>query len=277
MIIIADSGSSKTDWRLITNDGVIEKAQTRGLNPHLISALDFKKEIQKSELVEWPINSIEKVYFYGAGITGQNLQEKLAKWLNSHFEDAKISVESDLLAAARAAHGNNQGVIGILGTGSNCGYYDGQKIENNIPPLGYILGDEGSGNALGRRLLTLFLRSELSDEISNSFEVFYPDYASLLSKVYSQQQVSPFLASFVPFIHNHLSDKDIHKMVKQELRKYFDLLEWYSSISDVALVGSVAYYFSEMIEEIADEKGLKLGAILKSPIDALTLYHQLEI
>jgi len=277
MIIIADSGSSKTDWRLITNDGVIEKAQTRGLNPHLISALDFKKEIQKSELVEWPINSIEKVYFYGAGITGQNLQEKLAKWLNSHFEDTKISVESDLLAAARAAHGNNQGVIGILGTGSNCGYYDGQKIENNIPPLGYILGDEGSGNALGRRLLTLFLRSELSDEISNSFEVFYPEHASLLSKVYSLQQVSPFLASFVPFIYDNLSDKGIHKMVKQELRKYFELLEWYSSISDVALVGSVAYYFSEMIEEIADEKGLKLGAILKSPIDALTLYHQLEI
>jgi N-acetylglucosamine kinase-like BadF-type ATPase len=276
MMIIADSGSTKTDWSLVSNDGHAEGTITIGLNPHLISENDFTAAFQDSKLSEWAKLDVRHIYFYGAGITGQNLQEKIAKSLNSYFEEAKISVESDLLAAARAAYGNNQGVIGILGTGSNCGYYDGRKIEKNIPPLGYILGDEGSGNALGRRLLTLFLRSELSDEISNSFEVFYPEHASLLSKVYSLQQVSPFLASFVPFIHDHLSDKGIHKMVKQELRKYFELLEWYSSISDVALVGSVAYYFSEMIEEIADEKGLKLGAILKSPIDALTLYHQVK-
>lgn len=274
MMIITDSGSTKTDWRLVSNDGHKEEAQTIGLNPHLVTEDDFNVAIQESALDEWAKHDVRNIYFYGAGITGKNLQEKLAKWLKSHFKDAIISLESDLLAAARAAHGNSQGVIGILGTGSNCGYYDGHKIEKNIPPLGYILGDEGSGNALGRRLLTLFLRSELSDEVSNSFKIFYPDHPNLLSKVYSQQQVSPFLASFVPFIHNHLSDQGINQMVRQEFVKYFELLEWYSSISDVALVGSIAFYFSEMIEEIAAEKSLKLGAILKSPIDALTLYHQ---
>ena len=203
MMIIADSGSTKTDWRLVSKEGHKEEAQTIGLNPHLISEIDFTAAFQDSNLTEWAKLDLHHIYFYGAGITGKNLQEKLANWLKSYFEDAKISVESDLLAAARAAHGNSQGVIGILGTGSNCGYYDGHKIEKNIPPLGYILGDEGSGNALGRRLLTSFLRSELSDEISSSFKIFYPEHASLLSKVYSQQQVSPFLASFVPFIHKH--------------------------------------------------------------------------
>ena len=170
MIIIADSGSSKTDWRLITNDGVIEKAQTRGLNPHLISALDFKKEIQKSELVEWPINSIEKIYFYGAGITGVKLQENVAQWLQITFNRADIVADSDLLGAARAIYGSKEGMIGILGTGSNSGYFNGTEIEKRVPALGYILGDEGSGNALGKRLVISFLREELPNTLANKLK-----------------------------------------------------------------------------------------------------------
>ena len=172
MIIIADSGSSKTDWRLITKDGVIEKAQTRGLNPHLISELDFKQEIQNSELIEWPTNSIAKVYFYGAGITGLKMQRNVAQWLQITFKKANIVADSDLLGAARAIYGSKEGMIGILGTGSNSGYFNGTEIEKRIPPLGYILGDEGSGNALGKRLVVSFLRDELSGTLSNKFKSF---------------------------------------------------------------------------------------------------------
>ena len=204
------------------------------------------------------------------------MQEKLAKWINKHFKDARVSIESDLLAAARATLGNNPGRIGILGTGSNSGYYDGHTIIDNIPPLGYILGDEGSGNALGKRLISLFLRSELSDDIANEFKTFYPDYKNLLGEIYGQQQTSRLLASFVPFINRYLSDQLINKMVRREFRNYFEVLSMYSTNADVALIGSVSYYFSEILHEIAVENSINLSMILKSPIDALTMYHLQE-
>jgi glucosamine kinase len=274
MMIIAESGSTKTDWRLVSDDGQMEELQTIGLNPHIITENDINAAIEKSNLSDWSRRDVRDIHFYGAGVTGKKLQEKISKWLKSHFKDARINAESDLLAAARATFGNSKGIIGILGTGSNSGYYDGNRIANNIPPLGFILGDEGSGNALGKQVISLFLRSELSDDTSDALKIFYPEYDSLLSEVYRQQQVSRLLASFAPFIKSHLSDKKIYNMVKQEFNKYFVLLDGYSPISDLALVGSVAYYFREIIEEIAQERGIKLGPIMKSPIDALTLYHQ---
>jgi len=276
MILIADSGSTKTDWRLITGDGQTEATQTKGLNPLVIDETDFKKAVSESSLNEWAKLDIQHIYFYGAGITGKNVQEKLANWLKKTFKDAKISIESDLLAASRAALGNNPGRIGILGTGSNSGYYDGKNIIENIPPLGFILGDEGSGNALGKRLISLYLRSELPADITEELKIFYPEYNNILSEIYNQQQTSRLLASFVPFIHWHLSDEVINKMVKQVFGKYFTLLSGYSSNADLALIGSVAYYFADILNEIAVDNGIKLTTILKSPIDALTIYHQQE-
>jgi N-acetylglucosamine kinase-like BadF-type ATPase len=274
MILIADSGSTKTDWRLISNDGQIVSTQTIGLNPHVITLNDFETVINESLLKEWMNHEIKQVHFYGAGVTGKYLQEKLTKWLKNPFKDAMINIESDLLAAARAALGSNSGLIGILGTGSNSGYYDGESIVENIPPLGFILGDEGSGNALGKGLISLFLRSGLTADITAELKIFYPEHNNLLSEINSQHHTSRLLASFVPFIHYHLSDEAINKMVRQEFQKYFKILSVYSSSTDVALIGSVAYYFSEILNEIALDKGINLTTILKSPIDALTLYHQ---
>ena len=277
MIIIADSGSSKTDWRLITNDGVIEKAQTRGLNPHLISELDFKQEIQNSELTEWPINSIEKVYFYGAGITGVKLQENVAQWLQITFNKADIVADSDLLAAARAIYGTKEGMIGILGTGSNSGYFNGTEIEKRVPALGYILGDEGSGNALGKRLVVSFLREELPNTLANKFKSFYPEHKDLLNNIYGSSEPARLLASFVRFIHQNGEDSFLRQLILDEFTKYFRVIRKYENITNVGLVGSVAYYFNDTLQELAITEGIKLYKVMKTPIEALTLYHQVEI
>ena len=278
MIIVADSGSSKTDWRLITSIGGREALQTAGLNPNVTSKDNFKSVIQNSELLNWSSLAIERVYFYSAGITGRDMQEKLAGWLRPFFKKAQILTDSDLLGAARAVYGYDTGMIGILGTGSNSGYFNGHEIKEHIPPLGYLLGDEGSGNALGKRLITLFLRNELPPEIETSFKAFYPEYQSLLNNVYADDQPAKFLASFVPFIIQYKNHPIIMKLIHDEFARYFNLIKnGYQGNRQVGLVGSIAYYFREGLEKEAKRFGIKLSRILKSPIEALTLYHQTEI
>ena len=277
MIIIADSGSSKTDWRLISGDGVIKEVNTSGLNPQILSGTDFVRVIRDSDLIQWPLEDIEKIYFYGAGITNKQIKVDLIRWLKSIFSNAEIEAYSDLLAAARALYGNNSGLVGILGTGSNIGYYNGSELEKSIPILGYLLGDEGSGNALGKRLTVAFLRNELSPTLNNEFMSFYPDYNNLLSNIYKNEQPARLLASFVPFIHQHLESKIIGKMVEEEFTKYFRLFKKLENISGIALIGSLAYYFKPVLEDIALAEGLKLTKVMKSPIEALTLHHQQEL
>jgi len=277
MIIIADSGSSKTDWRLISGDGVLKEVNTSGLNPQILSGTDFVRVIRDSDLIQWPLEDIEKIYFYGAGITNKQIKVDLIRWLKSIFSNAEIEAYSDLLAAARALYGNNSGLVGILGTGSNIGYYNGSELEKSIPILGYLLGDEGSGNALGKRLTVAFLRNELSPTLNNEFMSFYPDYKNILSNIYKNEQPARLLASFVPFIHLHLESKIIGKMVKEEFTKYFRLFKKLENISGIALIGSLAYYFKPVLEDIALAEGLKLTKVMKSPIEALTLHHQQEL
>ncbi len=277
MIIIADSGSSKTDWRLISGDGVIKEVNTSGLNPQILSGTAFVRVIRDSNLIQWPLEDIEKIYFYGAGITNKQIKVDLIRWLKSIFSNAEIEAYSDLLAAARALYGNNSGLVGILGTGSNIGYYNGSELEKSIPILGYLLGDEGSGNALGKRLIVAFLRNELSPTLNNEFMSFYPDYNNLLSNIYKNEQPARLLASFVPFIHQHLESKIIGKMVEEEFTKYFRLFKKLENISGIALIGSLAYYFKPVLEDIALAEGLKLTKVMKSPIEALTLHHQQEL
>lgn len=273
MIVIADSGSSKTDWRLITKDGVGAEVQTSGLNPLILSETDFKKELQNSELKGWPKDSIEKVFFYGSGITDIKVQENVANWLSTIFTKADIMANSDLLGAARAIYGTEEGIIGIIGTGSNSGYFNGSEIEQTIPALGYMLGDEGSGNALGKRLVVAFKRDELPSTLTKAFESFYPDFDDLLNNIYKSNQPARLLASFVPFIHQYQEDSCIRQLVQDEFVKYFSLMSKYENISRVGLVGSVAHYFSNTLHQVAEEAGIKIYKILKLPIDSLTLHH----
>jgi N-acetylglucosamine kinase-like BadF-type ATPase len=274
MIIIADSGSSKTDWRLISQHGKIASAQTQGLNPHIISEEIFNSQILHSEIRTWSGRAIDKVYFYGAGITEGYMQDTLYNWIKHYFKKAKILVASDLLGAAIAAYGDEPGIIGILGTGSNSGFFNGTEITSNVPSLGYLLGDEGSGSALGKRLVTLFLRNELSAQQAEDFKLFYPNYKNLLKDIYSESQPSRLLASLVPFIHKNRQAPVINNILRNEFARYFKLLNYYEIKGPVSLIGSVAYYFKDSLQEVAEEQGISLHKIMKSPIEALTLYHQ---
>jgi len=274
MIIIADSGSSKTDWCLLSSKGTTKRLRTAGLNPHVISKARFSSEIQNSELLHWATLAIEKIYFYGAGITNGKQSDNIISWLQPFFNDAEIFAASDLLGAARAVFGSKPGIIGILGTGSNSGHFNGTEIIKNIPPLGFVLGDEGSGNAIGKRLVTSYLRNELPVEIVKDFNLFYPDHKNLLSNIYLEQQPARLLASFMPFVHTHKSA--LKKMISDEFIRYFNLLNYYDQ-NEVALIGAVAYYFNNILDEVADKQGKKLIKAMKSPIEDLSLYHQAEI
>jgi len=274
MIVIAESGSTKTDWRLIPTTGSAAAILTIGLNPFYVTEERFSEILAKSGITQWPEEEIDQVFFYSAGITDNTIQGRLKKWLTGHFRKAKVSVESDSLAAARAVYGSKSGVFGILGTGSNSGYYDGEKIAKSISPLGYILGDEGSGNALGKKLVKEYLRNNLSQELTDEFQLFYEDYQNLLTNIYSNQRASQLLASFVPFIAQHLDNEFINSLVRAEFERYFDILAGYGKIEELALVGSIAYYFESIIQEVATERGIAMGKVLKSPIEALTLFHQ---
>ncbi len=277
MILIADSGSTKTAWRLINSSGTIQSIESVGLNPLFTSDDTFNDTI--STLLAYNIvpEEVNKVFFYGAGITDHAQKSKLNSWLQSTFLNAHIHTDSDLLGAARAAFKLKPGVVGILGTGSNSAYYDGIKLSKAIAPLGYILGDEGSGNAMGRKLVTLYIRNGLTKELNKGFEKFYPDYSKLLSNIYTSIQPAKLLASFMPFIVNNLDEPIIANLVKAELESFINLLNFYEIGSDIVLVGSIAFVLQSQLQEVADIQEIRIKKIIKSPIDDLVLYHQAEI
>ena len=167
MWLIADSGSTKTEWRLFDAGGIHEKASTRGLNPLFFNKDKFIEVIKKELPSSW-FSNVSNVWFYSAGTATPKVKKSTAEWLKSIFTNCEIKVESDLLAAARATCGSDKGIIAILGTGSNSALYNGHAIIEHIKPLGYILGDEGSGVALGKSLLRKLLRNEFSEQLSQS-------------------------------------------------------------------------------------------------------------
>ena len=272
MIVVADSGSTKTEWRLCSEQEVIGSAHTAGLNPLALDKGATISELRRSELEAWLEHGIEAVYFYGAGIVDQAQRQAATGNLKLLFHEAAIVVESDLVGAARAVFQSASGVVAILGTGSNTGYYDGKTIIRNIPALGYILADEGSGSVLGRLLLKHFLRKELPASVSEAFKEYYPDYNNLIETIYSEKHAARFLASFVPFIYQHREDEFIRGIVMQELKKFIDLLKSYPS-QKIGIVGSVGFQFQNELNLLARAADLNIVDYLKNPIDKIAAYH----
>jgi len=277
MILVADSGSTKTAWRLIKSSGTVSEIETTGLNPLFNSKDIFSEIIANMNDAQWELDKVNQVYFYGAGITDDSQKSKVNEWLQSAFKNAKISTESDLLGAARGAFSTTPGVVGILGTGSNSGYYDGESITKHISPLGYVLGDEGSGNALGKRLIKMYLRNELPDNLSEELRSFYPDNGELLKNIYRSDQPAKLLASFVPFIHLKKENSVIDNLIRSEFEQYLNIIKDYNNHARFALIGSVAFHFQTILREVVENCGLSLTKIIKSPIDDLVLYHQAKI
>jgi N-acetylglucosamine kinase-like BadF-type ATPase len=280
MILIADSGASKTDWRMLGQNGTIEQAQSIGYNPYYQPIEQFDKEVREV-LVPQVKHPVKKIFYYGTGCSSDKNRKMIRTALERYFTDAHIEVWHDLLAAARALCGEDPGIACILGTGSNSCYYDGVRIVENVTSLGYVLGDEGSGAWLGKRIVADYLRKDLPEKLWDHFKKRFPmDRDEILSRVYSQEMPSRFLGSFSHFIFQHLKEPYCYKLVYDGFSEFMEKnvmrYERYNELK-VHFVGSVAFYFSDILRQVANDKGITLKNILESPIAGLTLYHNKDI
>lgn len=275
MLLIADSGSTGTDWCLIGHDQTVE-IRTRGINPFMEESNDIALMIKQELIPQLPLPPTA-IYFYGAGCIHKG-KETVQAALADAFRNIQTEVESDLLAAARALCHHSPGIACIMGTGSNSCYYNGHDIVNNISPLGFILGDEGSGAVLGKRFMGSLLKNQFSADIKQSFMNEYQlTPADIIEKVYRQPYPNRFLASFVPFILKNIECPEIRAMVLDEFESFItrNILQypqaWHLPIH---FTGSIAWYFSDILEEALVKHQLKRGTITASPMQELIGYHQ---
>ena len=275
MILIADSGSTKTDWALISDQSSVIVA-TQGISPVHQSDAQIRQILTNELLPQLAAADIDAVYFYGSGVRSDK-EVPMASLLRELFPVAEaVEAHSDLLGAARALCGRKEGVACILGTGANSCFYDGCQVIQNTSALGYILGDEGSGAVLGRTLLNEIYKGVLSEKIKALFEEETGlTLNEVIERVYRQPLPNRFLASHAPFIHRHLADSGVRSMVIRCFCEFFSKnIKPYNRMDlPVGFVGSVAWYFSNELREAAEMTGFSVGRILQSPISALVDYH----
>ena len=276
MILVADSGSTKTNWCYSSGKGSPEFFSSGGINPFFRTTEDIALELEKILLPKLA-GKVKKVFFYGAGVVNVEKAGVIKSALFKLFPESVCEVESDLLAAARATLGDIQGIACILGTGANSCLYNGAEITKHVPPLGYILGDEGSGTYMGRKLLADFLKKIMPDELAEQFRKMFPmDYSEFLNNVYRNENVRMFLAGFVPFLKENVDEKYCQDLVldsflefiKRNVACYPDFFEY-----KVSFVGSVAFHFKEQLTVALAKQNLQTGVILKEPLEQLIQYH----
>lgn len=274
--IIADSGSTKTDWCVLTDGSITHCVNTQGINPFHQSP-DVIKDIITSELLP-QINGItpDEIHFYGSGCNSGNAE--IVKSLLSEIfkETTEISVSNDLLGAARAVCGSNKGIACIMGTGANSCLFDGKSIIANTPPLGYILGDEGSGAVLGKLFLNALYKGFLPETLRKEFEAWSGmNYQDIITRIYREPLANRFLASLAPFIHENISEPAIQNIATDNFRNFFrrNVVQYNSQQLPVGAVGSIAFYFQEQLREAASLEGYAINRILRSPMDGLLEYH----
>lgn len=283
MILIADSGSTKTDWRLIDENNKTQQFATQGFNPYFQDS-DEIATILKNELSPQlsPLFSVSteniQIFFYGAGCSASSKKEIIKAALIQLFPVAVIEVETDLLCAARALCGSNPGIAAILGTGSNTCYYDGKNIVENRASLGFILGDEGSGAHIGKTFIQAYLNQEMPQDLSDRFfERFKLNIDDILNSIYKKPLPNRFLASFSKFIYQNSKDQFVIDLVANCFEQFFDRhickYEKHKQLK-LSCVGSVAFYYSNIFRAVAVKKGVNIDTIIETPIAGLTLYHQ---
>lgn len=278
MLLIADSGSTKTDWRVLKDGEVILDYQTEGINPYLQDVIQITRIISDGDIDEVKSKIVE-IAFYGAGCAREDKKQEVKTALQEVFSIAKINVYSDMFGAARGLAGFNSGIVCVLGTGSNACEYDGVDIVENSVSLGYLLGDEGSGVFLGRQLLQQYLYGRLPESLVIKFDAKYPGISKevILDKLYTQYMPNRYMASFSEFIKENEEHPFIHGMLYESFYKF---LEYHvqpfknSSSLKVNFVGSIAYSYMSILEKVTLESGLSFGKVKKSPLEGLTAYHQ---
>jgi N-acetylglucosamine kinase-like BadF-type ATPase len=276
MKLIADSGSTKTAWKFIPDSGEIQTIMTSGMNPFFRNEEDIAQEVAACLL---PVTGqgVRQIFFYGSGIVNDEKGKIIKNALGKIYIEAQIETYSDVLGTARALFGNSRGLACILGTGSNVCLYDGKQIADSISPLGFILGDEGSGAVMGRKLLGDYFKAVMPADLRQQFsEKYNLSRDEALSRVYRTEKPNQFLAGFVPFLSENLGWSYCQEFVQQNFMEFFE--RNVVKINDyklfpIGFAGSVAWYFSQILRNTASYYGFNEVLIIKDPIEGLEKYH----
>jgi len=277
MIVVADSGSTKCDWIFKDGEHRVE-ISTMGFNPMFHSSDFIAEELGKNELFKKNAAETLEVFFYGAGCSSEKRNDIVRRGLEVAFPKATLNIEHDLKGAVYAACQGKPGIACILGTGSNSAYFDGQTIQEEVPALGYILGDEGSGAFFGKQLISEYLYKQLPDNIVAKFEERYPELTKddVFTGVYMQPHANVYLSSFMRFLSDNRDEKYIQEMVYRGLSTFIDIHIWqyknYKSLP-VHFVGSIAFYFESVLRKAASNHRLNVGRIIRKPVEELLRHH----
>ncbi|MEM9545996.1 MAG: hypothetical protein AAGA77_08480 [Bacteroidota bacterium] len=274
--LIVESGSTKTDWIIVSDDGEAYYS-TSGINPSANEVL-YELELECSELIQ-KAPTIEDIHYFGAGVIDDRTRKIIKEWLNIYFPDVRqMEIEGDMLGAAKATAGDKEGIICILGTGSNSCIYDGYRIIDNIPALGYSLSNEGGGSRIGGDLLKAYFYRYLPAQVKEEFEDLYKITKSqLVQELYAGENPTAYLASFAQFL-NSTQHKDWRKeflspifqeFVDIRIKQYSEYLRY-----DIHFVGSIAYFYADVIKDVLQSNGLTSKSIIRKPIDGLVNYFK---
>lgn len=277
MILIADSGASKTDWRILSEKGVVGHHRGIGFNPNYQTAEEMSSELQDDFLLNIQ-DDIDTIYYYGSGCASKKNRLQVESALKSVFRVAEINVDHDLMAAARATCGHHSGIACILGTGSNSCDYDGEFIVDTRPAPGYVLGDEGGGAYIGRKFLQDFIHEEMPKKLREKvLDKFQLDNNMIIESVYQRPFPGRYMASFCRFITEHVHDPYCYMLYYNSFQDFFKKhvmkYEGYKK-KEVNFVGSIAFYNSDILRSAAYDVDIHVNLIIESPIEGLTLYHQ---
>ena len=276
MVIIADCGSTKSDWLLIHGGRNQQLENTVGFSPFFHTTAEIKSILDAQLVPKLKPETVREIHFYGTGIHDEHRAEIVAAALRAVFPNATVEVEHDLLAAARATCGHNAGIACILGTGSNSCYYDGEKILDNVPSLGWLLGDEGSGTHLGKALLRAKFYRELPADLNNAFDAAFPEGTDAIKDRVYEKNANSYLASFTRFLGDNIQHPFVQNLVAACLGEFLDRhVCKYGGYQHVPVhfVGSIAHHFQDVLLKCMEERRLIAGAIVRKPIYPLADYH----
>ena len=281
MILVVDSGSTKTDWIAVDNNGeVLFSTQTLGLNPQVLSSAIIKERIINNFDLYQNRRKVTNLYFYGAGCGVESPQLRIRKIFDEIFNQSKIIIKEDTYAAVYAASSPNEKcIVCILGTGSNCTYFDGNKIDQRVDSLGYVLMDEASGNYYGKQMIRSYFFNSMPLELAREFEKEYDLSSDVIKEnIYRRENPNAYLASFSRFLIKHKDNNVFQKIINDGLERFVkhQILQFNNATEvPIHFIGSISFFLKDEIEKALRAKGLKMGKIVQRPIDELVKYHKL--
>jgi len=276
VILIADSGSTKTHWCVVSGGIIKSEIFTDGINPFYQTDMEIIALLESQLVPKLANEEIEQIYFYGAGCSFPNKKILVSRALVRFFGNAIIDIQSDLLGAARSLFQHEKGIACILGTGSNSCFYDGVEITQNVSPLGFILGDEGSGAVLGKLFIADCLKNQMPEWITEKLlDEYELPPAIIMDNIYKKSFPNRFLAKFTPFILEHIEEPAIFNLVYDSFDAFFirNVMQYPLEDVQVGFIGSIAHYFRDTLEIVASERGIMLSEIVQGPMEGLVRFH----